>query len=128
MTSGQRPAMPAMQPIGVELGERESEGIYSNLALISHTPSEFILDFARILPGARRARVHARVVMTPQHAKALRIALDQNIARYEGEFGTIPTPSGEVAPRHIGFTTPVPAEAEGNQRESPGVPPPRTRA
>ena len=115
MASGPRPregSATPMQQIGVELGEKESEGIYSNFALISHTPSEFILDFARILPGARRARVHARIVMTPQHVKALRAALDQNIARYEGDHGTIPTPAGEVAPRHIGFTTPVPTEAE----------------
>jgi hypothetical protein len=106
MSSGTKPPT---QSIGVELGERESEGIYSNLALISHTPSEFILDFARILPGARKARVHARIVMTPQHAKALRAAIDQNIARFEEQFGVIPMPSGEVMPRHIGFTTPPPA-------------------
>jgi len=97
--------------IAVELGERESEGIYSNFALISHTPAEFVLDFARILPGARKARVHARIVMTPQHVKALRAALDQNLSRYENEFGTILAPPGEIAPRHIGFTTPLPAEA-----------------
>lgn len=105
MTSGSKPPV---QQIAVELGERESEGVYANLALISHTPSEFILDFARILPGARKARVHARIVMTPQHVKMLRTALDQNISRYEGEFGAIPTLSGEAASRqHIGFTTPT---------------------
>ncbi len=121
MASGQRPPAsnaPPVQSIGVELGERESEGIYSNLALISHTPSEFILDFARILPGARRARVHARIVMTPQHVKALRAALDQNIARYEGDHGTIPSPPGELAPRHIGFTTPIPTESGGAPPQS----------
>jgi hypothetical protein len=95
--------------IAVELGERESEGIYSNFALISHTPAEFVLDFARILPGARKAKVHARIVMTPQHVKALRAALDQNLSRCE--FGTIHAPAGETAPRHIGFTTPLPADA-----------------
>ena len=103
------------QPQGqvqIELGEKEAEGIYSNLALISHSASEFIVDFARVLPGVPKARVYARIVMTPQHVKALRAALDQNIARYEGDHGTIPTPAGEVAPRHIGFTTPVPTEAE----------------
>jgi len=104
---------PKAQPpsIAIELGERESEGIYSNFAIISHTPAEFVLDFARILPGARKARVHARIVMTPQHVKALRAALDQNLSRYENDFGTILAPPGEVAPRHIGFTTPLPADA-----------------
>ncbi len=112
MSSGPQPPV---QSIGVELGEHESEGIYSNLALISHTPSEFILDFARILPGARKARVHARIVMTPQHAKALRAALDQNISRFEEQFGPIAMPKGDVAPRHIGFTTPIPTP------ETPGA-------
>ena len=86
MTSAPKPPGPS---ITVELGERESEGIYSNLALISHTPAEFILDFARLLPGARKTRVHARIVMTPQHVKMLRAALDQNLSRFEAEFGTI---------------------------------------
>jgi hypothetical protein len=112
MSSGPKSPVQPTQSIGVELGERESEGIYSNLALISHTPSEFILDFARLLPGARKAKVHARIVMTPQHAKALRAAIDQNIGRFEEQFGVIPMPSGEVAPRHIGFTTPPPASQQ----------------
>ena len=59
----------------VELGERESEGIYANLALIQHSPSEFIIDFARILPGVPKAKVHARIVMTPYHTKLLSRAL-----------------------------------------------------
>lgn len=113
MSSGPQ-SQPQVQSINVELGERESEGVYSNLALISHTPSEFIFDFARILPGARKARVHARVVMTPQHAKALRAALDQNLGRFEEQFGPIAMPKGEVAPRHIGFTTPPPVAAPEN--------------
>jgi hypothetical protein len=109
MVSGSKPPP---QQITVELGERESEGVYSNLALISHTSSEFILDFARILPGARKARVHARIVMTPQHVKMLHTALEQNISRYEEQHGTIPTISGEGSHRNIGFTTPVPAPTD----------------
>jgi hypothetical protein len=113
MASGSKPPV---QQIAVELGERESEGIYSNLALISHTPSEFILDFARMLPGARKARVHARIVMTPQHVKMLRSALDQNISRYEEQHGIIPTISGQEAQRNIGFTTPVPEQTDSTAK------------
>ena len=121
MSNGPKPQTPApaqppppMQQISVELRDAESEGVYSNLVLISHTPSEFILDFARILPGARKARVHARIVMTPQYVKALYNALDQNIKRFEEQFGPIPAlgPEMNVAPRHIGFTTPPPGEMD----------------
>ncbi len=76
-------------PFNVEIGEKESEGIYSNFVLIAHSPSEFILDFARILPGVKKAKVFARIVMTPQHAMLLKNALDENIKRYEDRFGKI---------------------------------------
>ena len=56
--------------IAVDLGEKEAEGIYANLAIISHSPSEFIIDFARLLPGLPKAKVCARLIMTPQNAKA----------------------------------------------------------
>lgn len=91
------------QPIEVELGEKESEGIYSNLALIAHSPSEFIIDFARILPGRPKAKVYARVVMTPQHAKMLLTALEDNIKKYEGRFGEIKTPQMKEMKEKIGF-------------------------
>lgn len=77
------------QQINIELGEKEAEGIYSNLAIISHSPAEFVFDFTRILPGVPKARVHARVIMTPQHAKLLLRALHDNIVKYEGAFGEI---------------------------------------
>jgi hypothetical protein len=77
------------QPLNVELGEKESEGIYSNLALISHSPSEIIIDFARVMPGVPKARVYARIVMTPAHAKLLLNALEDNIKKFESQFGTI---------------------------------------
>lgn len=77
------------QQINIELGEKEAEGIYSNLAIISHSPAEFVIDFTRILPGVPRARVHARIVMTPQHARLLLNALDENIAKYERQYGEI---------------------------------------
>lgn len=77
------------QQMTIELGEKEAEGIYSNLAIISHSPAEFIVDFTRILPGVPKARVHARIVMTPQHAKLLLHALADNIGKYENQYGTV---------------------------------------
>jgi hypothetical protein len=77
------------QQINIELGEKEAEGIYSNLAIISHSPAEFVFDFTRILPGVPRARVHARVVMTPQHARLFLNALEDNIQKFERQYGPI---------------------------------------
>lgn len=77
------------QPINIEIGEKESEGIYSNFVLIAHSASEFILDFARILPGLSKAKVFSRVVMTPQHARLLLDALEDNIKKYEEKFAKI---------------------------------------
>jgi len=85
----QQHEQPAPQQINIELGEKEAEGIYSNLAIISHSPAEFVIDFTRLLPGVPKARVHARIVMTPQHAKLLLAALSDNIARYEQQYGEI---------------------------------------
>ncbi|HYF04383.1 MAG TPA: DUF3467 domain-containing protein [Patescibacteria group bacterium] len=81
--------MPQEQQINIELGEKEAEGIYSNLAIISHSPAEFVIDFTRILPGVPKARVHARIVMTPQHAKLLLHALHDNVRKFEGQYGEI---------------------------------------
>lgn len=80
---------PMPQQINIELGEKEAEGIYSNLAIISHSPAEFVIDFTRLLPGVPKARVHARIIMTPQHAKLLLAALSENISRYEQQYGEI---------------------------------------
>jgi len=91
------------QRIDVELGEKESEGIYSNLALISHSPSEFIIDFARVMPGVQKAKVYARVVMTPSHAKMLLSALEENIKKFEGQFGPIKIFGKEEREKGIGF-------------------------
>ncbi len=77
------------QQINVELGEKEAEGIYSNLALISHSPAEFVLDFTRMLPGVPKTKVYARIIMTPQHAKSFHKALEDNIGKYEKQFGEI---------------------------------------
>jgi hypothetical protein len=68
------------------------DAVYSNLVIIQHSPSEFVLDFARVLPNMPAARVGARVVMTPMHAKLLLRALQENIERFEAQFGPIYLP------------------------------------
>ncbi len=83
------------QQLNIEIGEKEAEGVYSNLAFITHSPSEFIIDFARVLPGVPKAKVHARVVTTPQHAKMLLMALEDNIKKFEAQFGAIKVPGPE---------------------------------
>lgn len=80
---------PKAQQISIELGEKEAEGIYSNLAIITHSPAEFIIDFTRVVPGAPKAKVHARIITTPQHAKMLMKALKDNIDKFEAKFGEI---------------------------------------
>jgi hypothetical protein len=87
--------------INIELGEIESEGIYSNLAIIAISPQEFVIDFARIMPGRAKAKVYSRIVMTPGHAKLLLKALDDNIKKYENQFGQIKILGQEE--KNIGF-------------------------
>lgn len=90
------------QQINIELGEKEAEGIYSNLAIITHSPAEFIIDFTRVVPGAPKAKVHARIITTPQHAKMLLNALQDNINKFEKRFGEINI-EGQASPK-FGFT------------------------
>ena len=84
-----KPANPQERTINLELREQEAEGIYANLAVITHSSSEFILDFARIMPGVNKARIQARIVMTPQNFKNLQRAIADNIAKFEVQHGAI---------------------------------------
>ncbi len=77
------------QRITLDLGEKEAEGIYANLTLISNSPAEFILDFARLVPGMPKSKVHARIIMTPQAIKALHKSLGANLERFEKAHGEI---------------------------------------
>jgi len=99
----------AGQQINIELGEREAEGIYSNLAIITHSPAEFVIDFTRVLPGVPKAKVHARIIMTAQHAKLLHRALDDNISKFEMKFGEIKI-HGEGPTGGFGFQQVAPDE------------------
>ncbi len=96
---------PVPQQINLELGEKEAEGIYANFAIINHTPAEFVLDFARIFPGVPKAKIQARIIMTPQHAKSLARALQENIEKYESSFDEIKI-FGEQRSREFGFHPP----------------------
>ncbi|MEI7977914.1 MAG: DUF3467 domain-containing protein [Bacteroidota bacterium] len=78
--------------INIELSEEMAEGIYANLAIITHSNSEFVLDFIRIMPGVPKAKVKSRIVLTPEHAKRLLLALNDNISKYEEQVGSINLP------------------------------------
>ncbi len=91
------------QQVQVQLGEKEAEGVYSNLVLVTHSASEFILDFARMLPGIPKAKVYSRIIMTPQNAKSLLGVLQRNLETYESKHGKV-TAAGLPEPsREIGF-------------------------
>jgi uncharacterized protein DUF3467 len=75
--------------LNIELTEEIAQGIYSNLAIITHSSSEFVIDFVRVMPGIPKAKVKSRVVLTPEHAKRLMLALKDNIAKYEAIHGKI---------------------------------------
>ena len=81
------------QGLEIHLSEEVAQGNYSNLAIIAHSSSEFIIDFATMLPGLPKARVKSRVVLTPEHAKRLLMSLQENITRYESNIGKINIPT-----------------------------------
>ena len=88
----------------MELPQDVAQGEYANFAIITHSSSDFILDFARMLPGVPKPMVKSRVILAPEHAKRLLMALQENILRYENEFGKIQIPNQEprtVAPFNI---------------------------
>ena len=94
--------------VNIELPEEVSQGVYSNLAIITHSQSEFFIDFAGIGPGIPKAKVKSRIIMTPDHAKSLMMALQENVARYESTFGKIRQvePGNKNFPMN-GFGTPT---------------------
>ncbi|MEA3346135.1 MAG: DUF3467 domain-containing protein [Chloroflexota bacterium] len=98
-----RKAAQQTHQVSIQLPE-ELEAIYSNFAVITHSPSEIVVDFARLLPRTRRTKVHARIVMTPMHAKLLHRALGENLEKFEGKYGEIKTSEeGFQGEQHIGF-------------------------
>lgn len=77
------------QELSIELTEDVAEGIYSNLAIITHSHTEFVVDFIRLMPGTPKAKVKSRIILTPEHAKQLLNALQENVIRFEEEHGDI---------------------------------------
>ncbi|WP_407430222.1 DUF3467 domain-containing protein [Arcticibacter sp.] len=75
--------------LNIELSEEIAEGIYSNLAIITHSSSEFVIDFIRVMPGVPKARVKSRIILTPEHAKRLLGALADNVEKFEEQNGRI---------------------------------------
>ena len=77
------------QQINIELRDEQAEGIYANLAMIVHSPTEIVMDFARLMPRAPKARVLSRIIMTPMHAKLFHKSLGENLEKFEKQFGEI---------------------------------------
>ena len=102
------------QQIQVELDEKAAEGIYSNFVLTAHNAAEFILDFARMVPGVNKAKVFARIIMTPQSAKSLSMALANAIQKFEESFGQIQIAAqkGDAKGPAIGFQNLPPQDGE----------------
>lgn len=84
--------------LNIELDEDVAQGIYSNLAVITHSNSEFVLDFIRIMPGTPKAKVKSRIVLTPEHAKRLLAALSDNVKKFESVHGPIKNLGGASGP------------------------------
>ena len=82
-----------VQQINIELDEKISSGEYANFVVVTHSPAEFVMDFTRILPGVPKAKVHSRIIMAPQHAKAFLGALNENIKKFESKHGEIKLPN-----------------------------------
>jgi hypothetical protein len=97
---------PKGNELQIELNEEIAEGTYSNLAIINHSNTEFVVDFVRIMPGVPKAKVQSRIILTPHHAKRLLIALTENISRYEEVFGKIEV-NDQIPPLPMNFGGPT---------------------
>jgi hypothetical protein len=91
--------------LNIELSEEIAEGIYSNLAIITHSPTEFVVDFIKVMPGVPKAKVKSRIVLTPQHAKRLMKALSDNVTRFEQMHGKIKDSEMNALPLSFGGPT-----------------------
>lgn len=88
--------------IQIELTDDVSQGIYSNLAVIAHSSSEFVVDFVRLMPGVPKPKVKSRIILTPEHAKRLMLALMDNVKKYEAQHGEIKLQGAGFAPPIMG--------------------------
>lgn len=88
--------------INIELDESIAQGLYSNLVIVNHSPTEFVLDFINVMPGAPKAKVRSRIILTPDHTKKFINALGENLNKYEKSFGKIKNFQKEVIPISFG--------------------------
>ena len=93
--------------LNIQLDDEVAQGIYSNLAIISHSPAEFVVDFVRVMPGMPKVPVKSRIILTPEHAKRLLLALQENVMKYESVNGNIKIPDGNPSgfPSNFGMTS-----------------------
>jgi hypothetical protein len=89
---------PQEQQLNIELSEEVADGIYANLAVITHSFAEFVIDYVNVMPNMPKAKVKSRIVMTPQHAKRLMKALIDNVKRFESQYGTIKDQEATTVP------------------------------
>ena len=95
--------------LNLKIDEKVGEGVYANFCMITHSPSEFIIDFGRIVPGLPNAKIYSRILSTPQHAKQFLKTLQQNIENYESKHGEISMP-GMPDEKDIGFKAEIPGK------------------
>jgi hypothetical protein len=93
--------------LNIELSEEVAQGTYSNLAIITHSPSEFVVDFVRVMPGIPKANVKSRIILTPEHAKRLMMALQENILKFESLYGPINIQGGHDNMMPMAFSGPT---------------------
>ncbi len=105
--SDQNENKPNNNQLNIELNEEIAEGTYANLAIITHSHSEFVMDFVRVMPGVPKAKVKSRVVLTPFHAKRLMRALGENIKKYEANHGSIADAEQNEIPIPMNFGGPT---------------------
>lgn len=108
---------PKPKRVTIEL-PRDLKGVYANAALISHSPAEIVLDFAQVLPRTPKGTVMSRIIMSPMHAKLLQLALAQNLANYERQFGEIRLPQHKTLADHLfNFQPPEESSEDGDSGE-----------
>lgn len=91
--------------VNIELSEDIALGVYSNLAVITHSQTEIVTDFIQLMPGMPKGKVRSRIIMTPENAKRFLKALQENIGNYESTFGTIDDSNGQLPPMNFGTPT-----------------------
>jgi hypothetical protein len=96
---------PQPNQLNIEISEEMAEGQYANLAIITHSHAEFVLDFVNVMPGTPKSRVKSRIILTPQHAKRLMNALMDNIQKFESSHGNIKDLEEVQMPLHFGGPT-----------------------